>query len=76
MKQNRFKRRIAENHFAIGHMISEFGTRGQAKMLERADLDFVLIDMEHTGFTSADVADNGGLVQGNRYRTVCSNSPN
>jgi len=57
MKQNRFKRRLAESHFAIGHMISEFGTRGQAKMLERADLDFALIDMEHTGFTSADVAD-------------------
>ena len=57
MKQNRFKQRMAENNFSIGHMISEFGTRGQAKMLEIADIDFVVIDREHTGTTSADIAD-------------------
>ena len=57
MKPNRFKQQMAENNFTIGHMISEFGTRGQAKMLETADIDFVVIDREHTGSTSADVAD-------------------
>ena len=57
MKQNRFKRQMAKNNFSIGHMISEFGTRGQAKMLEIADIDFVVIDREHTGSTSADIAD-------------------
>jgi len=57
MKLNRFKKRLSENKFAIGHMISEFGTRGQAKMLERADIDFVVIDREHSGSTSADIAD-------------------
>ncbi len=30
-------------------MIMEFGTRGIAKILESADLDFVVYDMEHSG---------------------------
>ena len=34
----------------------EFNTRGIAKILERADLDFVQIDMEHGPFTISDVA--------------------
>ncbi len=33
----------------VGHMIMEFGTRGIAKILEAADVDFVLYDMEHSG---------------------------
>jgi 2-keto-3-deoxy-L-rhamnonate aldolase RhmA len=33
----------------VGHMIMEFGTRGIAKLLESADLDFVVYDMEHSG---------------------------
>jgi 2-keto-3-deoxy-L-rhamnonate aldolase RhmA len=57
MKPNRFKQHMAEENFSVGHMISEFGTRGQAKMLEIADIDFVIIDREHTGSTSADIAD-------------------
>ena len=31
-------------------MIMEFGTRGIAKIIESADLDFVVYDMEHSGF--------------------------
>jgi 2-dehydro-3-deoxyglucarate aldolase/4-hydroxy-2-oxoheptanedioate aldolase len=31
-------------------MVWEFGTRGIAKLLESADVDFVLYDMEHSGF--------------------------
>jgi len=31
-------------------MIMEFGSRGIGKMLEAADVDFVLYDMEHSGF--------------------------
>jgi 2-keto-3-deoxy-L-rhamnonate aldolase RhmA len=34
----------------VGHMIMEFGTRGIARLLEAADLDFVVFDMEHSGF--------------------------
>jgi 2-dehydro-3-deoxyglucarate aldolase/4-hydroxy-2-oxoheptanedioate aldolase len=57
MKPNRFKKQMTEKNFAIGHMISEFGTRGQAKMLESADIDFVVIDREHGAFSTADIAD-------------------
>ena len=34
----------------VGHMIFEFATRGIAKIVEAADLDFVLYDMEHSGY--------------------------
>ena len=50
MKDNRFKRVLAEGRVPVGHMILEFGTRGLAMMTKAADLDFVLLDMEHTGF--------------------------
>lgn len=33
-----------------GHMVWEFGTRGIAKLLDGLDLDFVIFDMEHSGF--------------------------
>ena len=57
MKPNRFKQVIAEGRMPVGHMIMEFGTRGIAKILEAAGVDFVVIDMEHTGFDSERVAD-------------------
>lgn len=55
MKSNRFKEVFAEGRIPIGHMISEFGTRAQAKLVETAGVDFVIIDMEHTGFSASDV---------------------
>lgn len=57
MKENRFRRVLREGRAPVGHMIMEFGTRGIAKILEAADVDFVLIDMEHTGFDAERVAD-------------------
>jgi 2-keto-3-deoxy-L-rhamnonate aldolase RhmA len=57
MKENRFKRVLREGGFPVGHMIMEFGTRGIAKILEAAGVDFVVIDMEHTGFDAERVAD-------------------
>jgi len=57
MKDNRFKKVVAAGGIPIGHMIWEFGTRGIAKLLESADLDFVLIDMEHSEFDTDRVAD-------------------
>ena len=47
MKPNLLRQRLAEGRVAVGHMIMEFGTRGIAKLVESAGLDFVLLDMEH-----------------------------
>ncbi|MFB0547089.1 MAG: HpcH/HpaI aldolase/citrate lyase family protein [Anaerolineae bacterium] len=56
MKPNRFKQVLAEGKVPIGHMLLEFVTPGIPFMLEEAGVDFVLIDMEHTRFTLADIA--------------------
>jgi len=57
MKPNRFKQVLAEGRIPVGHMLLEFGARGMPRMLEEAGVDFVVVDMEHSGFTSADIAD-------------------
>jgi 2-keto-3-deoxy-L-rhamnonate aldolase RhmA len=57
MKPNRFQQVIAEGRVPVGHMLLEFGTRGIAHILEETDLDFVVVDMEHSGFSAAEVAD-------------------
>jgi len=57
MKPNRLKQVRAEGRTPVGHMVLEFGTRGVAQMLEVAGVDFVVIDMEHTGFSAANIAD-------------------
>jgi len=57
MKENRFRRVLQEGGVPAGHMLMEFGTRGIAKILESAGVDFVVIDMEHTGFDTERVAD-------------------
>lgn len=57
MKENRFKRVLRQGGAPVGHMIMEFGTRGIAKILEAAGVDFVVIDMEHTGFDTERIAD-------------------
>lgn len=57
MKDNRFQKVLREGRVPVGHMIMEFGTRGLAMMLKAADVDFVLYDMEHSGFDTCQVAD-------------------
>lgn len=57
MKENRFKRVVREGGVPAGHMIMEFATRGIAKILEAAGVDFVVVDMEHTGFDAERIAD-------------------
>src|SRR3989454_10702939 len=57
MKDNRFQRILREGGVPAGHMIMEFGTRGIGKILEAAGVDFVVIDMEHTGFDAERIAD-------------------
>jgi 2-keto-3-deoxy-L-rhamnonate aldolase RhmA len=57
MKENRFRRILQSGGAPTGHMIMEFGTRGIAKILEAAGMDFVVLDMEHTGFDTERIAD-------------------
>ncbi|MEZ5399562.1 MAG: aldolase/citrate lyase family protein [Bryobacteraceae bacterium] len=57
MKDNKYKKAVAEGRVPVGHMLWEFSTRGIAKILQSADLDFVLIDMEHSEFDTDKVAD-------------------
>ena len=57
MKNNRFQQQMNQGKVPLGHMLMEFNTSGIAKILETADLDFVLIDMEHNGFDVAKIAD-------------------
>ncbi len=49
MKPNRFREALASGRMPIGHMIMEFGTRGIARILDSAGVDFVVFDMEHSG---------------------------
>jgi 2-dehydro-3-deoxyglucarate aldolase/4-hydroxy-2-oxoheptanedioate aldolase len=57
MKPNRMKQLLAEGKVPVGHMVIEFGTRGIARILETTGVDFVIVDMEQTGFTAANIAD-------------------
>ena len=54
---HRFRNVVAAGKVPVGHMVWEFATRGMAKILESADLDFVIYDMEHSGFDVDKVAD-------------------
>jgi len=56
MKPNRLKQKLTAGEIPVGHMIVEFGTRGIAQILDNVGVDFVIIDTEHTPYTSADLA--------------------
>lgn len=57
MKPSKFKQAIAATGTAAGHMISEFGTRNIARIVAAANPDFVMLDMEHTGYDTERIAD-------------------
>lgn len=57
MKPNRFKQRLADGKVPVGHMVLEFGVRSLPRLLENAGLDFVLIDTEHSAFSTSEIAD-------------------
>ncbi len=64
MKPNKLNQVVASGRIPVGHMIWEFGARGIARVLDNTDLDFVIIDMEHTGFGRESVADLLGWFRG------------
>jgi 2-keto-3-deoxy-L-rhamnonate aldolase RhmA len=49
--------RFAAGDIAVGHMISEFWTRGIARITSAAGFDFLVYDMEHSGASLNDLAD-------------------
>jgi 2-dehydro-3-deoxyglucarate aldolase/4-hydroxy-2-oxoheptanedioate aldolase len=57
MKPNRVKELLNRGQVPIGHMVVEFWVRGLAKQLEAIGFDFVIYDMEHSGYTIGDLAD-------------------
>ena len=57
MKDNRMKKAVAEGRIPVGHMLWEFSTRGMARILATADLDFCVLDLEHTGAGHQEIAD-------------------
>ena len=57
MKPNRFKVSLEQASMPVGHMLVQFNTRGMAKILEAANVDFAVIDMEHGSFNIAEFAD-------------------
>ena len=57
MKPNRLIKALAADGTAVGHMVSEFGTRNIARIVAGANPDFVMLDMEHTGSDTERIAD-------------------
>ena len=70
MKPNAFRTAVAEGRIPLGHLVWEFGTRGIAKIVESAGVDFVLLDMEHSAFDGERVADLLGWFQGTRVAPI------
>jgi 2-keto-3-deoxy-L-rhamnonate aldolase RhmA len=59
MKSNPVKRALAQGKTSIGTMAFEFRTPGLARLADHAGADFIIYDMEHTGWSIETV---GGLI--------------
>ena len=51
MRRNHVKHTLQAGGAALGTMVFEFNTTGVARIAEEAGADFVLYDMEHTGWS-------------------------
>jgi len=51
MMQNRVKTKLADGGISIGTMVFEFATTGIGRIAAEAGAEFVVFDMEHTGFS-------------------------
>ena len=51
MRENAVKRKIAEGGVSLGTMVFEFDTTGIGRIAAEAGAEFVVFDMEHTGWT-------------------------
>jgi len=50
MPRNRLLEKLRDGQPAVGHMIWEFFSRGLPRIVAQSGVDFVVIDMEHSGF--------------------------
>jgi 2-dehydro-3-deoxyglucarate aldolase/4-hydroxy-2-oxoheptanedioate aldolase len=50
MRENSVKRKLRAGEIALGTFVMEFGTPGIAGILEQTGAEFVVYDMEHSGF--------------------------
>ena len=55
MRENRVKQALADGGTAFGLMMFELGTVGAPRLADSAGADFVIWDMEHTGWTTETV---------------------
>jgi len=55
VRENTVKRTLAGGGTAFGVMLFELGTLGSARLADSAGADFVIWDMEHTGWTTETV---------------------
>ncbi|MFQ5983089.1 MAG: HpcH/HpaI aldolase/citrate lyase family protein [Woeseiaceae bacterium] len=51
MRENRVKRALSGGGVAIGTLVFEFNTTGIARIVAEAGAEFVIFDMEHTGWS-------------------------
>ena len=52
MRENSVKRKLQRGESSIGTMVFEFNTTGIGRIANEAGAEFVLYDMEHTGWTN------------------------
>ena len=51
MRRNTVKHNLADGRVALGTMVFEFSTTGIARIAAAAGAEFVVFDMEHTGWS-------------------------
>src|SRR5688572_28797027 len=51
MGPNPLKQRLASGDLVVGTMVFEFATSGIGRLIHQAGADFVIYDMEHTGWS-------------------------
>ena len=56
IQENCYNTAVRDNKVVLGISLDDFATRGIAKYLENAGLDWVAIDMEHSGYTLDTIA--------------------
>ena len=57
MNINKVKRTLKEGGTAIGTMVFEFSTPGIARLAAEAGAEFIMYDMEHTGWSIETIRD-------------------